>query len=387
MSQFVAELRTVAASGGGDVAEDVPAALERVSGWDDWEGQARFVVLITDAPCHGLDFHADDIEDDRSNSSNASEMCFRRSFQNVMAKDLVVFHCMCNERATRQMHGKMKSILNDEYAKAKDATAHTAKRLRPLRDGGITNPYLCEIEMIKRGAIKEQPGMHTVFVLDESGSMGGGRWAELQQSYTMFQSTRRTDQGGSTDLTSIIQFGSTARRVVTLIPSKQAPATVHFQGGGTMYMPALEEAQAVLRETPISKTPQLVFMTDGSSGDNIEDVKRLMATIKTEFSGRDLDLHVIGFGPGAPSTLQPICDEGGGTLHSSNLGQLVDTFKQIALGASPSELLYKYVYGHHAISFLKCVYGPLTKISFLHVREIGERISESVQDRLILDFL
>lgn len=41
------------AVGGGDLPEDVLAAMNAVADWDDWNARARFVVLIGDAPAHG----------------------------------------------------------------------------------------------------------------------------------------------------------------------------------------------------------------------------------------------------------------------------------------------------------------------------------------------
>lgn len=44
------------ATGGGDEPEDIPGGLEAALGLD-WQAEARCVILVADAPCHGGEFH------------------------------------------------------------------------------------------------------------------------------------------------------------------------------------------------------------------------------------------------------------------------------------------------------------------------------------------
>ena len=48
--------------GGGDEAEDLAGALELALN-KKWKGFSRFAILATDAPCHGIEFHSPELED------------------------------------------------------------------------------------------------------------------------------------------------------------------------------------------------------------------------------------------------------------------------------------------------------------------------------------
>ena len=52
-------LDVIRASGSGDTPEDVNGAFQKVIKMD-WQGQAKMIVHIADAPCHGRDFHSAD---------------------------------------------------------------------------------------------------------------------------------------------------------------------------------------------------------------------------------------------------------------------------------------------------------------------------------------
>ena len=48
--------------GGGDEAEDLAGAFELALN-KKWKGFSRFAILATDAPCHGIEFHSPELED------------------------------------------------------------------------------------------------------------------------------------------------------------------------------------------------------------------------------------------------------------------------------------------------------------------------------------
>ena len=52
--------------GGGDEAEDLAGALELALN-KKWKGFSRFAILATDAPCHGIEFHSPEVEDNYQN--------------------------------------------------------------------------------------------------------------------------------------------------------------------------------------------------------------------------------------------------------------------------------------------------------------------------------
>lgn len=52
--------------GGGDTAEDIAFGFERALN-KDWNSYSKFIILTTDAPCHGLKYHEPDEYDDHPN--------------------------------------------------------------------------------------------------------------------------------------------------------------------------------------------------------------------------------------------------------------------------------------------------------------------------------
>ena len=111
--------------------------------------------------------------------------------------------------------------------------------------------------------------MHVIFVLDESGSMGGSPWKSLMDAYQAFLKKRMGDQGGEGDMVSIVLFHSTARIVGPIIqPIEAAPNYINPLLQGTCFQPAMLEAEKCLAVTPSNKSPVVLFMSDGGSGDS-----------------------------------------------------------------------------------------------------------------------
>eukprot|EP00455_Lapot_gusevi_P014443 TRINITY_DN17213_c0_g1_i2.p1 TRINITY_DN17213_c0_g1~~TRINITY_DN17213_c0_g1_i2.p1 ORF type:complete len:193 (-),score=33.49 TRINITY_DN17213_c0_g1_i2:49-564(-) len=52
-------ISTLSASGGGDTPEDMCGGLEHALSFS-WRGDAKFIVLVADCPCHGSEFHSFD---------------------------------------------------------------------------------------------------------------------------------------------------------------------------------------------------------------------------------------------------------------------------------------------------------------------------------------
>ena len=66
MDTFKKKLEGIVAKGGGDDAEDVAGGI--FAGLNmSWRSNARYAVLIADAPGHGKQYHEDDVEDDYKN--------------------------------------------------------------------------------------------------------------------------------------------------------------------------------------------------------------------------------------------------------------------------------------------------------------------------------
>lgn len=63
MDSFKKKLEGIKAIGGGDDAEDVAGGFKAGLGMS-WRSNARYAILIADAPGHGKQYHGDDVEDD-----------------------------------------------------------------------------------------------------------------------------------------------------------------------------------------------------------------------------------------------------------------------------------------------------------------------------------
>ena len=57
------EINKIVVGGGDDTAEDVAWAFQQALK-KKWENKARFAILVTDAPCHGLKYHDPELLDD-----------------------------------------------------------------------------------------------------------------------------------------------------------------------------------------------------------------------------------------------------------------------------------------------------------------------------------
>ena len=352
-------IKSLNAEGGGDLCEDVPDAVKKAMQWRDWKSHAKFIVLVTDAPCHGSEFSngiADDFPDDSARSSQTWSECFRMGIRN----NINILHCTCNPQATQVMHAKMVKLLKDVHATLDVGPDQVVRDVEV--DGA---PYLAEARMVEQsgGGPSQTPAIHIVFVLDESGSMSGSPFEEVRRAYRAFL-TLRTQNQGVQDLVSVVQFDSSARVVMQAKPISQALIELPFKGEqGKSFVPAIQMAQQCIDSTP-SHSSNIVFMTDGQANDSSEAEKVLAALYqKSRAAGNPLKVHAIGIGSGAnQSSIDGLARAAGsdGQTYMRSFDQLVSTFAEIAKGSSASDKLFS---------------------------QIGQRISECVEHKLALDFL
>ncbi|CAM9429981.1 unnamed protein product, partial [Ectocarpus sp. 6 AP-2014] len=296
------------ATGGGDQAEDVTGALRKATEWKDWSGQARFLLLFTDAPCHGSDFSAG-FTDDYADQSDASKNGFHAAFVAAIKSKISILHCECYWEATERTHQGMQQAL--------DLAIRDAKFAAPARRGGL----------------------HIVFVLDESTSMSGSPWHELERAYNSFLDKRVADQGHD-DTISIVQFSSSARVTCQASPIGSAPRSLAMNGRGTCFAGAMVIARRILGRDDASRRAQLVIMSDGGASD-APQAAGTMSSIVKEHSNIGVD--VVAFGRMANTTaLGLIANAGRTSVTTAGAGGLTQTFVNIASGASSvaSEALY-----------------------------------------------
>mmetsp|Transcript_139570 Transcript_139570/g.445393 ORF Transcript_139570/g.445393 Transcript_139570/m.445393 type:complete len:196 (-) Transcript_139570:405-992(-) len=174
-------------------------------------------------------------------------------------------------------------------------------------------------------------GYHVVFCLDESGSMHGPKWEDLTQAFTDFVGMC-TAQGGGLDMISVVQFGKSARKTLTLASLDMAQRfSLKMTGGGTCFAPALSSARELFqlgsKQAP-GLAPMMVFMSDGENHDG--DVSAAMSLICQE--AVDLQCHTIFFGSGGSERLERMAEAvPGGKYHLSIDGvELKRAFEAIA---------------------------------------------------------
>ncbi|MFD0257065.1 VWA domain-containing protein [Kitasatospora indigofera] len=185
----------------------------------------------------------------------------------------------------------------------------------------------------------------TVYVLDTSGSMSGGRLASLKSA--MARLTGSDDSRGTTrfrdrEEVTLISFASRVKSTKThSVPAQNSGAElasidrdVQALGadGGTAVYGSLEEAYRVIdRQQSTAKDDRftsIVLMTDGESneGASADDFKAFYQGLPS--SGRAVPVFPILFGDAAKGQLQGIADLTGGKLFDGT-GSLEGAFEEI----------------------------------------------------------
>ncbi|GHH60952.1 VWA domain-containing protein [Kitasatospora indigofera] len=185
----------------------------------------------------------------------------------------------------------------------------------------------------------------TVYVLDTSGSMSGGRLASLKSA--MARLTGSDDSRGTTrfrdrEEVTLISFASRVKSTKThSVPARNSGAElasidrdVQALGadGGTAVYSSLEEAYRVIdRQQSTAKDDRftsIVLMTDGESneGASADDFKAFYQGLPS--SGRAVPVFPILFGDAAKGQLQGIADLTGGKLFDGT-GSLEGAFEEI----------------------------------------------------------
>ena len=96
--------------GGGDQPEDIAGALYQALKMD-WKSNAKYVVLVCDAPCHGSKYH--DIYIDTFKEGDPAGYIIEdlmKQFKNMNA----TFYCVEINNSTKKMFDIMKKVYNDD---------------------------------------------------------------------------------------------------------------------------------------------------------------------------------------------------------------------------------------------------------------------------------
>ncbi|CAF4310596.1 unnamed protein product, partial [Rotaria sp. Silwood2] len=316
-------LNRLTAGGGDDLPEDVLGALDQCLNLNWSKTNARFIVLITDAPGHGPELN-DNLAIDNYPQGNGKHtvqsICDRLLTED---KEIDLMFCRIKPKAT----AKMEAAFTKYYNAKKDETGKV-----------FTSIQLFDEKQ------QESQSFHFVFVLDESGSMSP-HWSSLKTAYSGFLTQRNDDQGGD-DLFTVVLFNNNARPIYQrqrLVNTHNLPM---LEAGGTTYSAGLKVAEQSIAADGTASSVVMIFMSDGANCGG-EDPVTLIRQLKQKYGGNhNFICHTVGFGPGvAPGSaeaklLANMASTGGGQTYSAkDAGQLKSVFGNIAANSTTSDKL------------------------------------------------
>ncbi|KAL7561438.1 hypothetical protein ACA910_009294 [Epithemia clementina (nom. ined.)] len=342
-------------SGGGDLAEDILGAIDRCARWNeegDWKSRLKFMMVLTDAPAHGL------VDPSAAGTQNADD--YVTSHPKGLTTDSVVdvlvkrgidlFMCSFNPTATSRTEQEISKQYRDHPNNRDQREATLIPLVPSTQQAGASDPSVSY-------------NRHIIFVLDESGSMCSD-WKGVVVAYNQYLARRQQYQCDS-DLVSVVQFAHASKTTIQQCKIRAAPKSLYYGGGGTSFGPAAASACTLARATPPTHVPVVVFMSDGEASDAGQALSHF-TTLNSEIRGRtgsDLELHVIAFRSNAnQAQLAQIASASsiGKVRASSDTTDLTKVFEEIAGGANVAGLLEA---------------------------EIGKRVSEAVGNKLALEFM
>ena len=114
---FKKRLENIVAKGGGDDAEDVVGGL--YAGYNmSWRSNARYTILIADAPCHGRKYHDNDV-DDYYPQGDPNGLILEDLMKKYVEKNINLVLTKIDDY-TDKMFKIMKDSYNEESQKSKD---------------------------------------------------------------------------------------------------------------------------------------------------------------------------------------------------------------------------------------------------------------------------
>ena len=109
LEEFDNFLSKLDCSGGGDEPEDVVGALQQALNMN-WESNAKYAVLVCDAPCHGKEYH--NISYDKFPDGDPSGVTLEEVVKKFYDKG-ITFYCIEICSNSKKMFNIMKNVYND----------------------------------------------------------------------------------------------------------------------------------------------------------------------------------------------------------------------------------------------------------------------------------
>ena len=102
-------IKTLGCFGGGDIPEDIVGALKHALKMK-WESEAKYAILVCDAPCHGKKYH--DISYDRFENGDPEGTTLESVVDEFRLKG-ITFYCLEIDSSTEKMFNIMQNVYND----------------------------------------------------------------------------------------------------------------------------------------------------------------------------------------------------------------------------------------------------------------------------------
>ena len=168
VGEFVPFVNSLKPEGGGDLVEDVIGAFDRVSKWK-WTSRIKCLIFIGDSPGHTNELHDYENKDPEYWNEHKNHLSPATVMQALAKEDIGLFFCRINAEATKKMEYRLRQLYEDPVHNKKSRTFEGLDLVQiPPERNPFTNPASAN---------------HLVFVMDESGSMGGNPWNECVRSY------------------------------------------------------------------------------------------------------------------------------------------------------------------------------------------------------------
>ena len=308
------------ARGGSDIPEDVLGGLYE-SCLLSWNSKARYIVLVCDAPAHGLHQNLS-LTDDHSYENHPSKLKIETVIDKITENDIGLIVTQISPHLTNYMINQFQKYWRQ---------VHDGMEFETVNFGGSDSSLVVVHQF------------HFVFVLDESSSMRGSPWQAVLKSFNSFLDLRNSDQ--SNDIVSVVNFSSSAREVWSGVPACNCSSEISFTGGYTDFLPAIDVAFPLIQRFPKTYLPVMIFMSDGEGN---RSVAPELLTYANQI-GKHFKFYAVAFNNSDPSQLEDMVTklkENGfhsELLHSSSDIQLTENFRTVAEGSKVTELLQSAV--------------------------------------------
>ena len=125
LDDFINKIKKFECYGGGDQPEDIAGALNEALKMN-WKSNAKYVVLVCDAPCHGIKYH--NISYDNFQDGDPSDLVIEDLMKSFKQKE-ITFYCIKINNSTNKMFDIMKNVYDDDNKFNIEEIGNSAEKL------------------------------------------------------------------------------------------------------------------------------------------------------------------------------------------------------------------------------------------------------------------